>query len=380
MKRRAAAVACAVFAGMVALVLIAESGDRENPPVPAAPAVVMATPPQPELPAATPRDAASAVAPAVVLARPQGAAASAPAQRVCGIADVPAGPDADEREMQALERHATPMIDTWRRQLAGDADPRRRAVGLMMGGGSDQESDRRDSLVALALASREPAVVGIAVVACAGDVGKPGAGACARLHPSLWIEVDGGHAEPWMHLAGIAWAQHDTAAVDAALRRAAALPYGRRVEQAWFAALRDGAPRDADPMQRYVMGVTLVGMLAATWAPDYAAALGHCAEKALSMPGRRALCEQLADQKVYRGPTLLDRLNGIGIARHLGWSADRLATIDREQRRLQHALMDEAAPGAMSCAQVERQLRFLERRVELGEIDAAHALQAERRR
>lgn len=373
-------------------------------------------------PVATDMASASAPAASALPMRPMSTVAPAPAQaslrsppeassvatelRVCGLGSVPVGADGPDLAARRLRAERTqPVMARWLEALQASAEPRGKAAALVLtpvlaappaavartACGADADcapvpsvtgvlawAAQRERLAELAAASRDPGVLGMAMQACATGSPPAEGSACLRLEPEDWIAADPAHAEPWLRLAEKEQerADTDTDAADEAFRRALALPFGRLAEQSLLGAVQATQPADAGVQEKLQMGEALAALRSGWREPAGPAVSAYCTTPQLKLPGRRELCQQLAEHLVLRGATLQDVASGRALGRRLGWYPERMAAASRDLEAAVRLAASFSGDEAHDCPAAQRQIDYYAALAAQGELAAVRRFAA----
>jgi hypothetical protein len=264
--------------------------------------------------------------------------------------------------------------------LAGSEAGRLAMLGAVSGcKGAECEASReatarfaegRDALARMAAATNDPQVYALAFNTCGRA--QPNAGACQLLSAEQWARLDPDNATPWLFVLEQAGQRRDVAAQNEALFRLSA---SRRSDQHFFALpglmLMHLSGDEAALPAALVLATEAIGVEAAWSLPGYQNLVAMCRPPALRDSNRRQTCSAVAELLVERADTLLERGIGTALGRHLGWPAERLERLRGEQTAYGQML---AAKGADTpfggCAEIRRDVAFVERQARLGEVGA----------
>ncbi len=339
-------VTVAVVTALVGVWVAQRRGVLEVAPVPATAAAFAGA----STPMAPSRAASSAPGAIASVAAPAPARAASSAEIVCGLGAVSFDPT-DEQEvervaneaMDKLARHRDRVLPGWIEEMKSSADVQLQAGAWFLelqrewarsveAGQSMVPADSLGALVQLAVDSRDPLPYSLAFQACETFRGKSLPPACGALRPEAWAERDPGNAFPWLVAAGRQGidAQQRSLLLERALS-------ADEVRGGWGvmhgvlarAALPGESKLDRSARFHEAMssgGLQLMPPMALT---------AHCGESELRFGARRTQCERLASLLMDRSDNYLLRSFGRGIGRSLGWSKDRLDSMQREQESLQ---------------------------------------------
>jgi hypothetical protein len=367
-----------------------------------APVVVADTAPPPALAASAvaSRPAPSAAASlAPGLPQPVPAAQTVAAEvRVCGLGSVPVGADGPDLAARRLRAARTrPVMARWLEALQASAEPRGKAAALVLAPvlaapvvvsprpACADDADcpaaqsvtgvlawaaQRERLAEIASASRDPGVLGMAMQACATGSPPAEGSACLRIEAEDWVAADPAHAEPWMRLAEKEQERADAGAADEAFRRALALPFGRLAEQSLLGAVQATQPADAGVQEKLQMGEALAALRSGWREPGGSAVSAYCSTPQFKQPGRRELCQQLAEHLVLRGATLQDVSSGRAVGRRLGWYPERMAAAGKDLEAAARLAASFRGDEAHDCPAAQRQIDYHAALTAQGELAA----------
>jgi hypothetical protein len=341
---------------------------------------VVATPPRVgiRLKAASSHDLPNVVPPRV----PSASGAASP--EGCGIVKATHTTD-DDSESDDLVISATPQThDRWRAALLDSADSRARAIGLVIrrvgqvrDGSVVQAEESRDEVVQLAAGAGDPAVYAIAIGLCRAPSSDANmTGACRRISLSEWTRLDPDNAVPWILTAQAARARNDTQAEAVAFARAADT---HKIDNSSDSLLSFGLtelPPDITPAEKMSLAVELIGIEAAWEGPELSEISRYCAADALRWDETHKECNAVAELLVNHGSTLINFGLGTRIGERLGWSSERLQDLSQERAALLRLLTDEES--GWSCEKVYRVNEFIDKRAQLGELEALRDLRDRR--
>lgn len=352
-----------------------------------------------------PLSTVAAVASSQTLPRsPAEASATATELRVCGLGSVPIGADGPDLAARRLRAERTrPVMARWLEALQASAEPRGKAAALVLtpvlaappsampraACGADADcapspsvtgvlawAAQRERLAELAAASRDPGVLGMAMQACATGSPPAEGSACQRLAAEDWIAADPAHAEPWFRMAEQEQEQTEAELADEAFRRALALPFGRLAEQSLLGAALATQPADAGVQEKLQMGEALATLRSGWREPGGSAVSAHCTSAQLKLPGRRELCQQLAEHLVLRGATLQDVASGRAVGRRLGWYPERMAAAGKDLEAAARLATGFSGAEAHDCPAAQRQIDYYAALAAQGELAAVRRFAA----
>lgn len=318
--------------------------------------------------------------------------------RVCGLGSVPVGADGPDLAARRLRTARTrPVMARWIEALQASAEPRGKAAALVLAPvlaaplaatartacGVDADcapapsipgvlawAAQRERLAELASTSRDPGVLGMAIQACATGLPPGESSACLRLAAEDWIAADPAHAEPWLRLAEQEQERADTDAADEAFHRALALPFGRLAEQSLLGAVQATQPADAGVQEKLQMGEALAALRSGWREPGGSAVSAYCTSSQFKLPGRRELCQQLAEHLVLRGATLQDVSSGRALGRRLGWYPERMAAAGKDLEAAARLTAGFSGDEAHDCPAAQRQIDYYAALAAQGELAA----------
>ena len=289
-------------------------------------------------------------------------------------------PEARAQLIAALRADASELARAaavWLGLMGSEAD-RLATVGAVSGcNGAECEASRqatarfaegRDMLARMAATTNDPQVYALAFNTC--GQAQPNAGACQLLSADQWARLDPDNATPWLFVLAQAGQRRDVAAQNEALFRLSA---SRRSEQHFFALpalLLTHLPGDEAALPAaLILATEAIGVEAAWTVPGYQDLVALCRPTALRDSNRRQTCGAVAELLVERSDTLLDYGIGIALGRQLGWPAERLERLRGERAAYYESLVTKSADAPFpGCAEVQRELATVERRVRLGEV------------
>lgn len=399
---RAIAIAAVATAG-VALWIADERGLWDDAPA------IVADSPLPTAPAASAPmrslPAVAAIAPEPASRPPSAEALTVATEvRVCGLGSVPVGADGPDLAARRLRAQRTrPVMVRWLEALQASAEPRGKAAAMVLAPvlaappaapprtacGADADcapvasvtgvlawAAQRERLAELAAASRDPGVLGMAMQACATGSPPVEGSPCQRLAAEDWVAASPAQAEPWFRLAEQEQERTDPELADEAFRRALALPFGRLAEQSLLGAVQATQPADAGVQEKLQMGEALAALRSGWREPGGSAVSAYCTAPQLKLPGRRELCQQLAEHLVLRGATLQDVASGRAVGRRLGWYPERMAAAARDLEAAARLSAAFSGEEAHDCPAAQRQIDFYAAVAAQGELAAVRRFAA----
>jgi hypothetical protein len=298
---------------------------------------------------------------------------------VCGVGKVKIDPDDPMAAGKYIEALAKKSQLRWLSTLRNSDDYRARASGLFLAGivtdrGNNQMAaqEARDELVQLAVGVNDPAVYALAIQKCSTNIEDPAAGACRQVSASGWARRDRDNAVPWLMVAGEARANNDTTAESDAIRAAAKAHKIDSYADSLFAFAEPAIPTDVTAVERAYFAIHVIGVEAATAAPQFVAGTKHCSSDALQDSNALAQCSALAELFIAEGKTLLDFWRGLAIGKHAGWPKERVNALTEEKNALMQVSMQVIPEHAdpWSCDSVNRINAFMSQVGRLGEMGA----------
>jgi hypothetical protein len=233
-------------------------------------------------------------------------------------------------------------------------------------------ASQRDALAQMAVATRSPAVYTLAWRACRASPG----GACQMLSTRQLATLDPNNADAWLEVASEADQHGETGLVDEALYRASkATTADLRWGQVSALALRN-LPPGTPAIERRAVMARAEAIESALAMPGLKTLMQHCDANAVRDGNRLQVCADIAELLSKRSTTLLDMAIGQALGARVGWPAERLQALRLERDAMSQALKPmAAAPGTeWSCAQIERETRWVLDMSQFGEIGAARML------
>jgi hypothetical protein len=308
------------------------------------------------------------------------AASPATTLDICGLGKVPldtSDPSAADRYIDGLTAKAR---SRWLATLLDSDDIRARAAGLLLqrwltasGPVQPIAEQTRDALVQLAVGAGDPAVYAMAVYACDTYSELSPSGSCQQITLQHWSAIDADNAVPWLLLAGKAHTANDVATEAAAFGHAAGAHRADAYNFSLYSVTESALPGDVTPLERWILGIALIGIESATGSLQYGIASRHCSTAAMQDPELRQQCDALAGLLVSKGTTLLDQSVGTIIGTRAGWPQRRTASLVEEHDALMQVVL-QTAPGdsddMWSCEAVQRGNAYLAQRLRLGELGA----------
>jgi hypothetical protein len=320
----------------------------------------------------------------IAAAAPAKAASSA--EIVCGLGAVSFDPD-DKTQLDALTREAEDKLQAyrdrvlpgWLEEMKSSADEQVQAVAWYLetqrtwlkkmekveSAQMAEPLDSLDELARLAQRSRNPLPYALAFQSCEMVRDRAVAPACDALRVEDWALRDPGNAYPW--LVAAASSGLDAQRRSLYIERALAADVMRSTWGATQPVLARAAQGADSPLDRTVRLTEAIAVDAHVPAAQ-GMVIGYCGDNELRQGMRRPQCERLASFLVEKSDTLLAASLGAGIGRRLGWSADRLAVLKREQQALQEAVPTRAQIA--SCDGLARAEAFFADAATYGQLGA----------
>jgi len=316
------------------------------------------------------RSTASAAAPRV-LARTSPSAqeparrASADEVEICGGTWVKLGPEGAPDAQASLQAMMRDVRERTVAAMHGSASELSRAAALYLEA-SAAAAASRDQLARMALSTADPKVYGLAWNAC----GLRQEGACQMISAGQWARLDPYNAVPWLFAAALANDRKDIAAVDDAMHHVAKAQRSETGGNVLQSVLLAHVPSG----QRELLGSVQLLRDAArsAMAPDHASATQYCKDEAIRDVNRRQACAEIADVLAVKSSALAEQKTGAAIGKRVGWSAQRVESIEMEHDAVGWALGTLGDGGEqLSCERAERQLSSMRDIARHGEVGAA---------
>jgi hypothetical protein len=312
--------------------------------------------------------------------RPQ-AASTAAALDLCGIGKVPLDASDPSAVGDYLATLTSKVRARWLFNLLDSDDARARAAGLLLQDKLTDSGDvqpiaeqKRDAMVQLAVATRDPAIYAMAIYGCHTYSDPAPIGSCQQISLNSWALMDADNAVPWLLLAGKAHAGKDAETESTALVRAAGAHKSDAYNFSLYSFSESALPNDATPLERSVLATELMGIESATGSLHYGSASKLCSADAMQDTDVRQRCDALAELLVSKGTTVLDLSFGTRLGARAGWSTTRVAALTEERDALMGGIAQATASahdGMWSCDAVRRGNAYLSQRARLGELGAA---------
>lgn len=258
--------------------------------------------------------------------------------QLCGMNGPELKRAASETIGQHVMRVMQPAISGWITSLVTSEDPRRRAIGLALenahpGAPADRGKDTRvnNSLVLLAIESNDPVIYALALSEC-GDLDQA-SGPCQAISWEHWANIDPDNAVPWLGIAAKASSSGDQQGVDHALAMASTASRFDEYASVVSAIALSALPRDISPLGRAVAGGDVFSSLGSLGAPpNMGITETLCSDTAIQQPTRKQQCTGIANDLADKGSTGFDVVVALILTKRLGFSADRQAKLEIEDR------------------------------------------------
>ncbi len=304
---------------------------------------------------------------------------------VCGVGKV----TVDGNDPMSIPRTVEALTEKtrarWNASLLNSDIPRARAVGLFLQGVHDPKTEQpetqaaRDELVQLAVGAGDPAIYALALQRCdrMNVFADSTSGTCQEISWRGWARLEPDNAVPWFMVAGVAHAGHDAAAEKDAFDRASKSHQVDSYNDSLFAFSESTLPVDATPLERSFIGIEMIGIEAAGFAPQYSIASHYCSVDAMRDADVKRQCDALAELLVGQGKNLITLGTGEAIGRRVGWPAARVDALEREKNAVMQSFQQFEPgddPNPWSCAAVKRFNDYLNLRGQFGEIALARDL------
>jgi hypothetical protein len=246
--------------------------------------------------------------------------------------------------------------------LLNRGNPRQRATAFMLNLRSEQTEATTEQLARLAASSKDPLVISWALNLCDS---KP---ACGVGLARAWTQIEPDNAAAWLALA----ASEPAAATEVRSGLVAAKHFSTRQGALVHEAMQ-GVPTDAPPYLRFELAILFVGYDIAVSMPNFKPLIALCMPTPALGTERQATCSAVAGMVTEHSDTLLGYAIGTRMGEQAGWPASRMAELRAQRKRLDAAmresereLVDMQQP--MSCKSIDRGMRHLQERGELGEL------------
>jgi hypothetical protein len=281
---------------------------------------------------------------------PRPAATKAGTVEICGYGSVPIdSSDSDSDSINGnLGKLAKGAESRWLSALKDSGDLRARVAGLLLEDGFSSRlkhpvaEQTSEAVVQLAAGTEDPAVYAMAVTLCGTYAGTGTDVACQQISLQRWAQLDPDNSVPWLLLAGNALQRHNTAEEAEAFNQAAE---AHKIDayDSLYSYVAPELPQDATALERAYLAITVIGVEAATWTPQYLVADQLCSDGAMQDIHVRQQCDSLAKLFVSKGTNLLDLGFGRRIGARAGWSSQRVNELAQEEHALMQATM-QASP------------------------------------
>jgi hypothetical protein len=289
---------------------------------------------------------------------------------VCGLGRVAFDPHEDPDGMQAVARSAQPLQSRFVGRLKASADPRARAIGLVL---DDHEAtaaamaEVKNGVAKLALQSSDPMLYSFALSRCMGISD----GACGELSYETWAQLEPDNAAPWIMVANRARMRRDAVAEAAAFKRAAAAQNYDSYVMAPMVMAEPAIPQDATSWQREYLYIQEMGVVA-TWAIPINQSTKYCEQFAAADADVQRQCSAVARLVLSKGTSLVDLALGSAIGKRAGWPEKQLASLRYEREALLAVAVNlDPTLQHWSCEAVEKFAAFPKDVTQLGEVGAA---------
>jgi hypothetical protein len=301
----------------------------------------------------------------------------------CGIGKVTLDGNDSMASYHYLEALTEKTQARWSAALLNSDNLRARAVGLLLQGIGDPKMEQpatqaaHDELVQLAAGAGDPAIYALALQRCnrMNTFADSSSGACPQISWRGWARLDPDNAVPWLMVAGVAHAAHDSAAENDAFNQASKSLKVDAYDDSLFAFSQSTLPDDVTPLQRSYIGTEMIGIEAAAFGPQYSIALHHCSVAAMQDISVKQQCVALAELLINKGTNLIAFGIGEAIGRQAGWPTVRVNALEQEKNALMQSFRQQFEPGddpnPWSCASVKRFNDYLDLRGRVGEIALA---------
>jgi len=201
----------------------------------------------------------------------------------------------------------------------------------------------RESLVADALDTRDPAAHALAYYACVRsprDAEDAAVGSCGRISAAQWAQVEPDNLIAWLHVAHEAQSRGDTTGHAEALNHAAHATASRVHVDTVLAPLGHPAVRGLDAVTRSIAQLHAMGIRAAIPVPGLRALNDACLGPGSLDDAQRERCGAVGRMLVERGQNMLELGLGMRLGERAGWPEDELRAL-RERRDAYHRVTSE---------------------------------------
>jgi hypothetical protein len=299
---------------------------------------------------------------------------------VCGMGRVTIDRDNPYLTWQAINRTAPQTRSQWLSGMLSSGDARIRATGLFLENkiGDDDwnrppSEEAVNSLVKIALESKDPAVYTLALQECIPLAGAGPGGACEQINLEKWASMDRDNAAPWLALAHKAHDAGDTTAEYSAYAQASKAKVLNSYSRSLVTYAEPALPADTRPLDRYNLMNRLVGIEGMSPLSQFSTVSRYCSVEAASDPTIRSQCNALAELLTTKASMLLERLIGTSIGTRMGWPEERQSALRERLDALRQLNLEGGPTGAesmWSCDVVTRTNAFMSEWARLGEIGA----------
>lgn len=334
--------------------------------------------------ASTPRRAEGGRAPeSAPIAAVAPAKAASSVELICGLGAVSFDPG-DEKQLEALTNEANEKLQAYRKrvlpgwieEMKSSADEQVQAAGWLLEARDvwlkrtewaqpPESTDALEELARVAQRSRDPLVYALAVQSCEIYRVRTTPAACRGLSVEEWAQRDPGNAFPWLF--GMGGEGVDAQRRSLYAERALA---SETIRSSWgtsYSILAKAAPRDEAPLDRSVRfreSLSIDSYVSLV----RSGVLEHCKDSELRLGSRRQQCELLATFMTDKSESLMEAEFGNAIGRRLGWSADRLARLDKQRQALLEMTPKDA--DLAGCAGLARAEAYFADVAKYGELGA----------
>jgi hypothetical protein len=230
-----------------------------------------------------------------------------------------------------------------------------------------------NKIAQLAVNSPDPLLYATAFHACRSFVAD-NSGFCQQISAAQWAARDPNNGIAWLHVASSAGQTEQGRLNDEGENALFRLAQATTFDQGLSALpkLRIGNPA---PLQNGLAQLALIQLNNALYLdlslPTYGRVSNHCNPEQLNDANRRQICETIAGKLVGDQSSMLGFSVGAALGRRLGWSAQRLATLQQERDAFQGFLLEmDKLPGAPQAACQKRldAAVWLENSMQYGEM------------
>lgn len=286
------------------------------------------------------------------------------------------GPD-DAGFDKTIAARIRSAMEQWQSALISSADIRQQAVGLALRSSaatSVQHTDNKvalDMLANLAGTTTDPVVYALALRVCGRQSGNSSGGYCDAISPEGWAQIDPDNAAAWLDVARDLEQRPELGGAAEALRNAAAAHRYDSGTDSLVAIALPAMPAGHTLFEQYFLTADLTGFQAAMAVPSWLTAM-RCTDIERGSPNVLKDCSAIAETLVATGKGTTDLAIGARLGEKVGWSAQRVKDLRRQEEALMMVMMGGARDFSVpqSCHDAVRDVEKLKRRSAIGEIPA----------